>query len=57
MSKVKKEIKTQKNFSYTMDDITLTFGLSVDTNLTALKFKKLLEEALIDVDKAIKEIK
>ena len=62
MFKPKSEVKevrkltTNRNFSYELDGTTLNFNLNLDDIVGVNKFKRLIEIALEDIDKAIQDI-
>ena len=44
---------TQKNFSYTKGEVTLSFNLRTDTKTQLKDFAELLKVAVLEVDKEI----
>lgn len=50
---VEKKIETNRNFSYQLGNVTLSFGLHLDDTESLEQFRKLLESALEDVEKTI----
>lgn len=53
--KIVKEVKTSKSFTYQIEDLNLNFNLFVDNNSGLVKFRKLLLEAVSDIDKLLEK--
>ena len=52
-SKVISKLVTQKIFNYEIDGVTLGFSLNLDDKVAITKFVKILETALVDIEKTL----
>lgn len=56
MEEINTTIKTTRSFGYAIDNLTLNFSLEITEDKTDLiKFKKLLEQAVDDLDAEIQK--
>jgi hypothetical protein len=56
MAKVEIDHKVIKSYSYTLEDITLTFSLNVEDTEKLVRFRNLLDLALAEVEADIEKI-
>lgn len=56
MDEINTSIKTTRSFGYTIDNLQLNFSLEItEDKADLIKFKKLLEQAVDDVDAEIQK--